>query len=69
MLERSGEGIHELKIGLGGLGVVVDPSEWGVGENPIPTACEFPPQWPGASPLLASLTLSQEDLRLPIITL
>ena len=41
----------------------------GVGENPIPKAREFPPQWPGASPLQASLTLSQKALRLPIITL
>ncbi len=41
----------------------------GVGENPIPKSREFPPQWPGASPLLAYQTLSQEDLRLPIITL
>ncbi len=47
-------------IGLGGLE--------GGGENPIPKAREFPPQWPGASPLLASITLSQEALRLPIIT-
>ncbi len=40
-----------------------------MGENPIPNAHEFPTQWPGASLPLASLTLSQEALRLPIITL
>ncbi len=54
----------------GGLGweswrVAVVPVGWGV----IPKAGEFPFQWPGASLLLASLTLSQETLRLPIITL
>ncbi len=48
--------------------VVVIPGGGG-GENPIPRAREFPPQWPGASPLLASPTLSQEALRLPLITL
>ncbi len=49
--------------------MVVVPGGWGVGENPIPKACEIPPQWPGASPPLTSLTLSQEAIRLPIGTL
>ncbi len=43
---------------------------WEVGETQIPKASEIPPLvWPGASPPLASLTLSQESLRLPVITL
>ncbi len=54
-------------IGLGGL-EGVGSSRW-VGENQILKAYEFPPQWPVASLLLASQTLSQESLRLPIITL
>ncbi len=37
--------------------------------NPIPKAREFSPQGRRASLLLASLTLSQEVLRLPLITL
>ncbi len=37
--------------------------EWGK------TQYQFPPQWPGPSLPLTSLTLSQEALRLPIITL
>ncbi len=49
--------------------MVVVPGGWERGENPILKAREFPLQWPGASPLLASLTLSQEALSLPIITL
>ena len=49
--------------------MVVVLGGWGVGENPIPKAHEFPPQWAGASPLLASLILSQEALKLPTITL
>ncbi len=62
--------MHGLEgLGCEGLRVVVVPGGWGVGENSIPKAREFPSQWPGASLLLASLTLSQEALLLPIITL
>ncbi len=49
--------------------MVVVAGQWGVGGNPIPKARELPPQWPVAVSPLASLTLSQEALRLPIITL
>ncbi len=78
MLERSAEvrlqgqlggNARAGEIGLGGLeGGGVVPGGWGVGDNPIPKARESPPQWPGTSLPLASLTLSQEALRLPIIT-
>ncbi len=60
------------RAGLIGPGVLEGGGSYGwvgFGVNLIPKAREFPPQWPGASPLLASLTLSQEALRLPIITL
>ncbi len=61
----NGEGIHGLEgLGWEGWRVVVVLGEWGVGENPIPNSREFPPQWPRAS-----LILSQEALKLPIITL
>ncbi len=49
--------------------MVVVPGGWGVGESPIPKAREFPLSWPRASLPLTSLTLSQEALRLSIITL
>ena len=62
--------MHELEgLGWEDWRVVVVPGGWAVGENPILKACEFPPQWPGTSLPLASITLSQEALRLPIITL
>ena len=53
-------------IGLGGLEGSGSSGWVGVEENPILKAREFPPQWPGATPLLAYLTLSQEAFRLPI---
>ncbi len=56
-------------IGLGGFEGGGSSGWVGSGGNPIPKAREFPPQWPGASLPLTSLTLSQEALRLPIITL
>ena len=39
-----------------------------VEEKTIPKVCEFPPQWPGASPSLTSLMLSQQTFKLKIIT-
>ncbi len=59
---------RECTCGLEGLGVegwrvVVVLGGWGVGENPIRNAREFPPQWSGASGPLTSLTLSQEALK------
>ena len=56
-------------IGLGGSegGDSFMGSGWG--KTPIQRAREFPPKWLRASLLLASLTLSQEALRLPKITL
>ncbi len=73
MLEKSvevrfqghGEGIR----GLGELKGGGSSGCMGSGLNPIPKACEFPPQWSRASLPLTSLSLSQEVLRLPIITL
>ena len=66
----NGEGMCRLEgLGLEGWRVVVVPGGWGVGENSMPEAREFPPQSPGVSLLLATLTLSQEALRLPVITL
>ncbi len=45
-------------------------SGWvGVGENPIPKVHEFPPQWPGTSTPLTSLTMSGQTIRLKKITL
>ena len=62
--------IHGLVgLGVGGL-KGGGCSRWaGVGENPIPKACEFPPQWARSPPLLASSILSWEPLRLAILTL
>ena len=56
-------------LGWEGWRVVVVPGGWGWGENPIPKAHEFPPQWPGPHlPCMTSLMLSQQAFRLKIIT-